>query len=167
MGLNRVAVGVERNGLAGQRTVNVEVEYRDGRRQIFLQILYSRTIAEKLGFGGPSTSEFDRETADGYSRRRRVGDAIIVEDWDQSSQTGGYGSDSGGSGRGSEGEGARGKSADAPGRAVSEAARDKSLDDGPHGKTVSAVAQDPSRKSALEARGRTAEGEGPRGADRK
>ena len=76
-------------------------------------------------------------------------------------------SDSGGSGRGSEGEGARGKSADAPGRAVSEAARDKSLDDGPHGKTVSAVAQDPSRKSALEARGRTAEGEGPRGADRK
>ena len=91
MGLNRVAVGVERNGLAGQRTVNVEVEYRDGRRQIFLQILYSRTIAEKLGFGGPSTSEFDRETADGYSRRRRVGDAIIVEDWDQSSQTGGYG----------------------------------------------------------------------------
>lgn len=80
---------------------------------------------------------------------------------------GGHGSDSGGSGRGSEGEGARGKSADAPGRAVSEAARDKSLDDGPHGKTVSAVAQDPSRKSALEARGRTAEGEGPRGADRK
>lgn len=91
MGLNRVAVGVERSGLPGQRTVNVEAEYRDGRRQILLQILYSRTIAGKLGFGGPSTSEFDRETADGYSRRRRVGDAIIVEDWDQSSQTGGYG----------------------------------------------------------------------------
>ena len=91
MGLNRVAVGVERSGLAGRRTLNVEAEYRDGRRQILLQILYSRTIAETLGFGGPSTSEFDRETVDGYSRRRRVGDAIIVEDWDQSSQTGGYG----------------------------------------------------------------------------
>lgn len=90
-GLNRVAVGVERSGLSGQRTVNVEAEYRDGRRQVLLQIVYSRTIAEKLGFGGPSTSEFDRETADGYSRRRRVGDAIIVEDWDQASQTGSYG----------------------------------------------------------------------------
>lgn len=90
-GLNRVAVGVERSGLPGQRTVNVEAEYRDGRRQILLQIVYSRTIAEKLGFGGPSTSEFDRETADGYSRRRRVGDAIIVEDWDRVSQTGSYG----------------------------------------------------------------------------
>ena len=90
-GLNRVAVGVERSGLPGQRTVNVEAEYRDGRRSILLQIVYSRTIAEKLGFGGPSTSEFDRETADGYSRRRRVGEAIIVEDWDKISQTGSYG----------------------------------------------------------------------------
>lgn len=90
-GLNRVSVGVERSGLAGQRTVNVEAEYRDGRRQILLQILYSGTIAEKLGFGGPATSEFDRETVDGYSRRRRVGEAIVVEDWDQASQTGSYG----------------------------------------------------------------------------
>lgn len=91
IGLNRVAVGVERSGLPGHRTVNVEAEYRDGRRQILLQIVYSRTIAEKLGFGGPSTSEFDRETADGYSRRRRIGDAIIVEEWDKVSQTGSYG----------------------------------------------------------------------------
>lgn len=91
VGLNRVAIGVERSGLEGQRAVNVEAEYRDGRRQLVLQILYSGTIAERLGFGGPSTSEFDRETADGYSRRRRVGDAIIVEEWNNSSQTGSYG----------------------------------------------------------------------------
>lgn len=91
LGLDRVAVGVERSGLAGQRTINVEAEYRDGRRQVMLQILYSKTIAERLGFGGPSTSEFDRETAEGYSRRRRVGEAIIVEDWDQVSETGSYG----------------------------------------------------------------------------
>lgn len=91
IGLNRVAVGVERSGVAGQRTINVEAEYRDGRRQVMLQILYSKTIAERLGFGGPSTSEFDRETAEGYSRRRRVGEAIIVEDWDQVSETGAYG----------------------------------------------------------------------------
>ncbi len=90
-GLNRVAVGVERSGIEGHRTVNVEAEYRNGGRKIMLQILYSKTIAERLGFGGPSTSEFDRETADGYSRRRRVGDAIVVEDWDQASQTGSYG----------------------------------------------------------------------------
>ena len=90
-GLNRVSVGVERSGLEGQRTVNVEAEYRDGRRQILLQVLYSRTIAQRLGFGGPSTSEFDRETADGYSRRRRVGDAIVVEEWNNISQTGSYG----------------------------------------------------------------------------
>ncbi len=91
IGLDRVAIGVERSGLAGQRTINVEAEYRDGRRQVMLQILYSKTIAERLGFGGPSTSEFDRETAEGYSRRRRVGEAIIVEDWDQVSETGSYG----------------------------------------------------------------------------
>ncbi len=91
VGLNRVAVGVERSGLAGQRAINVEAEYRDGRRQMLLQIVYSKTIAERLGFGGPSTSEYDRETAEGYSRRRRVGEAIIVEDWDQVSETGGYG----------------------------------------------------------------------------
>jgi hypothetical protein len=90
-GLARVSVGVERRGLAGQRTIEVEAEYRDGRRSISLQILYSRTIAETLGFGGPSTSEFDRETTDGYARRRRVGDAIVVEDWDNASQTGSYG----------------------------------------------------------------------------
>ncbi|RYG30931.1 MAG: YIP1 family protein [Burkholderiales bacterium] len=90
-GLDRVAVGVERSGMAGQRTLNVEAEYRDGRRQMMLQIVYSKTIAERLGFGGPSTSEFDRETAEGYSRRRRIGGAIIVEDWDQVSETGSYG----------------------------------------------------------------------------
>jgi hypothetical protein len=90
-GLARVSVGVERRGLAGQRTIDVEAEYRDGRRHISLQILYSKTIAEALGFGGLGTSEFDRETADGYSRRTRVGDAIIVEDWDNASQTGSYG----------------------------------------------------------------------------
>jgi hypothetical protein len=91
IGLDRVAIGVERSGLAGQRTINVEAEYRNGRRQVMLQILYSKTIAERLGFGGPSTSEFDRETAEGYSRRRRVGEAIIVEDWDKVSETGSYG----------------------------------------------------------------------------
>jgi len=91
IGLDRVAIGVERSGLLGQRTINVEAEYRDGRRQVMLQILYSKTIAERLGFGGPSTSEFDRETADGYSRRRRVGEAIVVEDWDKVSETGSYG----------------------------------------------------------------------------
>lgn len=91
VGLNRVSVGVERRGVEGRRTIDLEAEYRDGRRNISLQILYSSTIAETLGFGGPGTSEFDRETTEGYSRRRRAGDAIIVEDWDNVSQTGSYG----------------------------------------------------------------------------
>ncbi|MFT3725287.1 MAG: Yip1 family protein [Hyphomonadaceae bacterium] len=90
-GLNRVSVGVERRGIEGKRTVDLEAEYRDGRRYISLQILYSTTIAETLGFGGPATSEFDRETTEGYSRRRRAGDAIVVENWDNVSQTGSYG----------------------------------------------------------------------------
>lgn len=90
-GLNRVSVGVERRGVEGQRTIDVEAEYRDGRRHISLQIIYSKTIATALGFGGPGTSEFDRESADGYSRRRRVGTAIVVEEWDNASQTGAYG----------------------------------------------------------------------------
>jgi hypothetical protein len=91
LGLDRVAVGVERRGLAGARTVEIEAEYRKGKRYITLQIIHSRAIAEAIGFGGPATSEFDRETADGYARRRRVGDAIIVEDWNNISKTGSYG----------------------------------------------------------------------------
>jgi hypothetical protein len=90
-GMARVAVGVERSGQPGQRTVRLEAEYRDGARSLTMQITYSPSIAQVIGFGGVSTSEFDRETSDGYSRRRREGDAIIVEDWNSSSQAGSYG----------------------------------------------------------------------------
>jgi hypothetical protein len=90
-GLDRVTVGVELRGLTGARTVDVEAEYRKGRRYISLQIILSSAIAEAIGFGGPSTSEFDRETADGYARRSRVGNAIIVQDWNNTSKTGSYG----------------------------------------------------------------------------
>lgn len=90
-GLDRVAVGVERSGQPGQRTVRLEAEYRGGATSLSLQIVYSPSIAQVIGFGGVSTSEFDRETADGYSRRRRVGDAVIVEDWNEASQSGSYG----------------------------------------------------------------------------
>jgi hypothetical protein len=90
-GLNRVAAGVERSGQPGQRTVKLEAEYRGGAASLSLQIVYSPSIAQVIGFGGVSTSEFDRETADGYSRRRRAGDALIVEDWNEASQSGSYG----------------------------------------------------------------------------
>jgi hypothetical protein len=90
-GLMRVATGVERSGQPGQRTVRLEAEYRDGGRSLTLQITYSPSIAQVIGFGGVSTSEFNRETADGYSRRRREGYAIIVEDWNTASQAGSYG----------------------------------------------------------------------------
>lgn len=73
IGLDRVAIGVERSGLAGQRTINVEAEYRNGRRQVMLQILYSKTIAERLGFGGPSTS--------GVRSRNRRGLFAPSESW--------------------------------------------------------------------------------------
>ena len=90
-GMARVAVGVERSGQPGQRTVRLEAEYRDGARSLTMQITYSPSIAQVIGFGGVSTSEFNRETSDGYSRRRRQGDAIVVEDWNSSSQAGSYG----------------------------------------------------------------------------
>lgn len=90
-GIGRVAVGIERSGQPGQRTVRLEAEYRDGGRMLTLQITYSHAIAQVIGFGGVSTSEFDRETSDGYSRRRREGDAIVVEDWNTASQAGSYG----------------------------------------------------------------------------
>lgn len=90
-GLSRVAVGIERSGQPGQRTVRLEAEYRDGARSMTVQIIYSPSIAQVIGFGGVSTSEFDRETADGYSRRKREGDAIVVEDWNTASQAGSYG----------------------------------------------------------------------------
>jgi hypothetical protein len=89
-GLTRVSVGVERRGIAGARTVELDAEYRRGRRYIVLQIVYSGSIAETIGFGGPATSEFVRETADGYSRRRRAGEAIIAEEWNEASRTGSY-----------------------------------------------------------------------------
>jgi hypothetical protein len=90
-GLDRVAVGVERRGLPGARTVEVEAEYRKGRRYLSLQIIFSTTMGQELGFAGATGSEFDRETADGYARRRRVGDAIVVEDWNNTSRSGSYG----------------------------------------------------------------------------
>lgn len=90
-GLPRVAANLERSGQTGQRTVRLEAEYQSGDRRLTLQIVYSPSIAQVIGFGGMSTSEFDRETADGYSRRRRVGDSIVVEDWNQAAQAGSYG----------------------------------------------------------------------------
>jgi hypothetical protein len=89
--LKRVSVGVERSGIIGAQTIELDAEYRNGRRYIVLQIIFSDSIAEKLGFGGPSTSEYDRETTDGYTRRQRIGDAIVAEDWNHSSRSGSYG----------------------------------------------------------------------------
>jgi hypothetical protein len=90
-GLTRVAAGVERSGQPGRRTIKLEAEYQSGPRGLGLQIIYSHAIAQMIGFGGVSTSEYDRETPDGYSRRRRIGDAIVVEDWNAASQAGSYG----------------------------------------------------------------------------
>lgn len=90
-GLSRVSVGYERLGVPGERTIRLEAEYRGGPKHLSLQIIYSPSIAQAIGFGGPATSEFQRETADGYSRRVRVDGAIIVTDWDSSSRTGSYG----------------------------------------------------------------------------
>jgi hypothetical protein len=90
-GMDRVAVGALASGPVGGRTVSVDAEYRRGRRYIVLQMTLSDSIAENIGFGGPSTSEFDRETTEGYSRRRREGEAIVVEDWNEGSETGSYG----------------------------------------------------------------------------
>jgi len=90
-GLDRVAVSVERSGLTGSRTIQIEAEYRKARRYISLQLVRSEAMAQDIGFGGPSTSEFDRETADGYARRRRVGNAIVVEEWNNTSGSGSYG----------------------------------------------------------------------------
>ncbi len=89
--LPRVAANIERSGQAGQRTIRLEAEYQSADRRLTLQIVYSPSIAQVIGFGGMSTSEFDRETVDGYSRRRRAGESIIVEDWNQAAQAGSYG----------------------------------------------------------------------------
>lgn len=90
-GLNRVSVGFERLGIPGKRTIRLEAEYRAGAKHLSLQIVYSPSIAQAIGFGGPATSEYQRETADGYSRRFRADGAIIVTDWDGVSRTGSYG----------------------------------------------------------------------------
>ena len=89
-GINRVSAGFERQGLQGSRTIRLEAEYRGGPKHLSLQIVYSPSIAQAIGFGGPATSEYERETADGYSRRVRIDGAIIVSDWDSASQTGSY-----------------------------------------------------------------------------
>lgn len=89
--LRRVSVGVERRGLPGARTVELDAEYRRGGQYIVLQIVYSKSIAETIGFGGPATMEFARETAEGYSRRQRAGQAIVTEEWNKASRTGSYG----------------------------------------------------------------------------
>ena len=92
LGLDRVSVGVERRGLPGKRTVQLDAEYRGrGSRQLSLQIVLSQAMAEAIGFGGPSVLEFDRETPEGYTRRRRISDAIVTEEWNEASRTGSYG----------------------------------------------------------------------------
>lgn len=91
-GLDRVSVGVERRGLPGARTVQLDAEYRGrGGRYLTLQIVLSKTIAEAIGFGGPGVLEFDRVTPEGYTRRIRVGEAIVAEEWNETSRTGSYG----------------------------------------------------------------------------
>ncbi len=90
-GLDRVAVSAELQGVKGARTIEVEAEYRRGDRYVILQLVLSPTIAKTIGFGGPATLEYDRETAEGYSRRRRVGEAIVAEDWNITSRSGTYG----------------------------------------------------------------------------
>jgi hypothetical protein len=91
-GLDRVSAGVERRGLTGASTVKLDAEYRGrGSRYLTLQIVLSGSIAEAIGFGGPATLEYDRETPEGYTRRRRIGDAIVAEDWNETSRTGSYG----------------------------------------------------------------------------
>ena len=78
------------SGGASARSIRVDAEYRKGRRLIDLWITHSPTIAAVIGFGGPATSEYDRETADGYTRRRREGDDIVVEEWNKASKSGSY-----------------------------------------------------------------------------
>lgn len=90
-GLDRIAVGALSSGPPGARALTVDAEYRKGDRYIVLQMTLSNTIATTIGFGGPATSEYDRETTDGYSRRRREGDVIVVEDWNEASKTGSHG----------------------------------------------------------------------------
>ncbi|MBI1361988.1 MAG: DUF1282 domain-containing protein [Alphaproteobacteria bacterium] len=90
LGFRRVSIGVELSGGTGARSVQVDAEYRKGRRRIEVWITHSPTIAAVIGFGGLATSEYDRETADGYSRRRREGDDIVVEEWNKASRSGSY-----------------------------------------------------------------------------
>lgn len=90
-GLDRVSVSVERNGVGNMRTVQLEAGYQRGARYITLQVILSGSIAQMIGFGGASTSEYDLETTDGYARRRRIGDAIVAEEWNNTSGTGSYG----------------------------------------------------------------------------
>jgi hypothetical protein len=89
-GFERVSLGVETSGPASSKSVSLDAEYRKGKRFIQIEITHSATIASVIGFGGPATSEYDRETADGYSRRRREGDAIVVEEWNKASKSGSY-----------------------------------------------------------------------------
>lgn len=89
-GFDRVSLGVEASGPASAKSVSLDAEYRKGKRFIQLEITHSTSIATLIGFGGPATSEYDRETAEGYSRRRREGDAIVAEEWNRASKSGSY-----------------------------------------------------------------------------
>jgi hypothetical protein len=90
VGFDRVSLGVEASGRANSQSVSLDAEYRKGKRFIELEITHSPNIAALIGFGGPATSEYDRETAEGYSRRRREGAAIVAEEWNKASGSGSY-----------------------------------------------------------------------------
>jgi hypothetical protein len=89
-GFERVSLSVDQRGEADARHLFLEAEYRRGRKFILVEIVNAATIAAVIGFGGPSTSEYDRETADGYARRRRAGETFVVEEWNTASRTGSY-----------------------------------------------------------------------------
>lgn len=90
-GLERVSADVDTSSTLGVRAVVLEAAYRKGDKRLQLTIVQSPRIEDVIGFGGADTDEYDRPEADGYSRRRREGETIIVEQWNAVRKSGSYG----------------------------------------------------------------------------
>jgi hypothetical protein len=90
-GLQRVSLKVVTVDTASVKAIALEAHYAQGPRQIGLKIVHSPSLEQVIGFGGPATSEYDRQTASGYQRRQRQGESIVLEQWDRAARSGKFG----------------------------------------------------------------------------
>jgi hypothetical protein len=89
-GLDRVSLDASSIDAPFKASI-LTAEYGDGEKRISLKFTNSQFVSAMMGAAGLAGATFERETADGFERMRKDGDAIVVEEWSKASGVGRYG----------------------------------------------------------------------------